>query len=117
MLTILYISANFLLFLLSSSFSQPVLKCKDRETCYNTSCMKLNFFYPVGISNATSVQTSDAYSNKGCMYVNYNLFNVSLDNLYLSFLKSPICFEAESIIKSVCLVHLFFDDKITPKCL
>ena len=44
-------------------------------------------------------QTSDAYSNKGHMYVKYNLFSVSLDNLYLSFLKNPICFEAESIIK------------------
>ena len=62
-------------------------------------------------------QTSDAYANKGNMYVRYNLFSVSLDYLYLSFLKDPICFEAESIIKSIYLVHLLFDDKITPKCL
>ena len=32
-------------------------------------------------------QTSDAYFNKGRMYVRYNLFSVSLDYLYLSFLK------------------------------
>ena len=35
-------------------------------------------------------QTSDEYSNKGRMYVKYNLFSISLDNLYLSFLKNPI---------------------------
>ena len=62
-------------------------------------------------------QTSDAYSNKGRMYVKYNLFSISLDSLYLSFLKNPIDFEAESIIKSICLAHLLFDDTITPKCL
>ena len=62
-------------------------------------------------------QTSDAYSNNGRIYVKYNLFSISLDNLYLSFLKNPIDFEAESIIKSICLVHLLFDDKITHKCL
>ena len=43
-------------------------------------------------------QTSDAYSNNGRIYVKYNLFSISLDNLYLSFLKNPIDFEAESII-------------------
>ena len=77
--------------------------------------MKLNFFYPVGISNVTSVPNLRCiFYYKGRMYVKYNLFSISLDNLYLSFLNKPIYFEAQSIIKSICLVHLLFDDKITP---
>ena len=51
------------------------------------------------------------------MYEQYSLFNVSFENLYLILRRKDICLEADFIIVSMWLLHLLFEDKITPKCL
>ena len=56
-------------------------------------------------------QTSDPYSSKGIIYVEYNLLSVFLDNLYFNFLKYETCLEADIIIESLCLVHLFLAER------
>ena len=62
-------------------------------------------------------QTSDPYSSKGLIYMQYNLLSVSLDNLYFNFLRYGICLEADIIIESICLVHLLLAERKIPKCL
>ena len=51
-------------------------------------------------------KTSDPYSSKGLIYVQYNLLSVFLDNLYFNSFRYETCLEADIIIELICLVHL-----------
>ena len=115
--TILYIKVNFLICLLSPKFSHPVSKYRERKEANIGSPVTMRAALRCICSNRLvslieqPSQTSDPYSSKGLIYVQYNLLSVSLDNLYFNFLRYETCLEADIIIESICLVHLLLAER------
>ena len=87
-ITILYIKVNFLICLLSAKFSLAVSKYRERKEAKIGSPVTIRAAFSCICSNRLvslieqPSQTSDPYSSKGLIYVQYNLLSVSLDNLY-----------------------------------
>ena len=108
----MYIKVNFLICLLSSKFSHPVSKYRERKEAKIGSPVTMRAALSCICSNPSlslierPSQTSDQYSSKGLICVQYNLLSVFLDNLYFNFLRYETCLEADIIIESICLVHL-----------
>ena len=115
--TILYMKVNFLICLMSAKFSHPVSKYRERKEAKIESpvtmraaliCICSYRFVPL-IEQPS--QTSDPYSSKGLIYVQYNLLTVFLDNLCFNFLRYETCLEADIIIELIWLVHLLLAER------
>ena len=87
--TILYIKVNFMICLLSAKFSHPVSKYREHREAKIGSPVTMQAALSCICSNRLvslieqPSQTSDPYSSKGLIYVQYNLLSVCLDNCIL----------------------------------